>query len=156
MRFLATVTLAALLLLVGYLALSTVVDGYFSGNIFPDSWERDTWAAPDSWSEWRDIVVVLMGFWFALAGLLLCVLLIALIALVVVIRRVLTNNAVPALDSLKETIASVKGTTEFVGETAAAPLVRVYSTVRGVRAGLSAVSGLSGRIRGRSRGGRKR
>jgi len=151
MRFVATVVLAAILILLLYLVASWFVDGYFGGNIFPDSWERDSWAAPDSWSEWRDIVFVLMGFWFALAGLLLCALLVALIALVVLLRKTIKQHAAPALDSLKLTLDNVKGTTEFVGESAVAPIVRVYSVIRGVRAGMSAVTGLSGRVRGQSK-----
>jgi len=151
MRFVATVVLAAILIVLLYLVASWFVDGYFGGNIFPNSWERDSWAAPDSWSEWRDIVFVLMGFWFALAGLLLCALLVALIALVVLLRKTIKQHAAPALDSLKLTLDNVKGTTEFVGESAVAPIVRVYSVIRGVRAGMSAVTGLSGRVRGQSK-----
>lgn len=151
MRVIGTVVAAAVLIVLLYLAASGFVDGYFGGNIFPDSWERDSWSAPDSWSEWRDIVIVLMGFWFALAGLLLCALLVVLIALIVLLRRTIKEHAAPALDSLKLTLDNVKGTTEFVGESAVAPIVRVYSIVRGVRAGVSAVSGLPGRIRGQSK-----
>lgn len=151
MRFIATVVLAALLIVLMYLAIGGVVDGYFGGNIFPDRWERDSWSAPDSWSEWRDIVFVLMGFWFALAGLLLCVLLVALTALVLLLRRTIKQHAAPALDSLKLTLDNVKGTAEFVGESAVAPIVRVYSIVRGVRASVSAVSGFPSRVRGQSK-----
>ncbi|MDZ7727683.1 MAG: hypothetical protein U5Q44_05490 [Dehalococcoidia bacterium] len=46
---------------------------------------------------------------------------------------------------------NVKGTGEFVSETAVAPIVRVYSVVRGVRSGVSTVTNLPNRIRNRKK-----
>ena len=89
MRFLLWLVSGALFLLFIYLIASWFVDGYFGGNIFPDRWERDSWAAPDSWSEWRDIVIVLSPGFFVLAGMLSVVLVVALIFLVFMARRVL-------------------------------------------------------------------
>ena len=149
MRFALTVVLAAILLFVVYVLVGGIVDGYFGGNMVPDRAVPDSWAAPDSWSEWRDIVIVLMGMWFALAGLLLCGLLAALIFLVFTIRRLLKENAAPAIDSLRSTLDNVKGTTEFVGESAVAPIVRVYSIVRGVRSGVSTLKAVPDKVKNR-------
>lgn len=151
MRFLGTVIGAAILIVLTYLTLSWLVDGYFGGNIFPDGANPDSWSAPDSWSEWRDIVIVFMGLFWMLAGLLAVVLVAALIVLVFVVRRLLTNHAAPALDSLKESLDNVKGTAEFAGETVVSPIIRVYSVVRGVRSGIGAVGGLPDRIRRRAK-----
>jgi hypothetical protein len=63
------------------------------------------------------------------------------------LRRLLRENVAPAVDSLKGTLDNVKGTSEFVGETAVAPIVRVYSIFRGVRTGLGAVGGIGDKIR---------
>ena len=147
MRFALTVVLAALLIVIGYLGVSWFVDGYWGGNIYPNDAEPDTWSAPDSWSEWRDIVIVLGGLFFALAGIFLCVLLGVAIYLLVTIRRLLRDNVAPALDSARDLVDEVRGTTEFVGETAVAPIIRVYSIVSGVRRGVSTVGGLGKRLR---------
>ncbi|MCK9517419.1 MAG: hypothetical protein M0R74_00105 [Dehalococcoidia bacterium] len=155
MRFIWTVVSAAILLLLAYLFLAWMVDGYFGGNIAPSWLEPDSWDAPDSWSEWRDIVIVIGGIFAALAFLLLCVLIAALVFLVFTARRMLKENVAPAVDSLKDSLDNVRGTTEFAGETVVSPIIRVYSVVRGVRAGVGAVTNLPGRVRGR-RGGRKR
>jgi hypothetical protein len=149
MRFVSTVVLAALLLLVMYILIGAIVDGYFGGNMIPNRAVPDSWAAPNSWEQWRDIVIVFAGLWFALAFFLWCVLLAALVWLVLTIRGMVKNKVSPVLDSAKDALDNVKGTSEFVGETAVAPIVRVYSVVRGVRSGLGAVTNLGDRIRGR-------
>ncbi len=155
MRFVMTVISAAILLFLLYLAIGGIADGYFGADIVPDQAVPDAWAAPDSWSEWRDIVIVLAGFFWVLAGLLLAVLVVVLILLAITVRRVLRENAAPAIDSLRDTIDSVRGTTEFVGETAVSPIIRVYSVIKGVRTGVSAVTGLPERVRGRKKGKKK-
>src|SRR5687768_10115942 len=78
-----------------------ILDGYFGTSVFPDELEPDSWSAPDSWSEWRDIMIVFMGFFWALALLLVVALLVALIFLISMLRRILRENAVPAIDSAK-------------------------------------------------------
>ena len=149
MKFIGTVVAAAILIVLVYLFVAFLVDGYFGGNIWPDDWTKDTWAAPDSWSEWRDITVIFLGAFFVLAAIVWLAVAIAVLIVVLTVRGVIKNNAAPALDSLKETLDNVKGTTEFVGETAVAPIVRVYSIVRGVRSGLGAVTGIGSRVRRR-------
>ena len=155
MRFIGTVLALALFLLVVYLTVSWIADGYFDANVFPDSLERESWAAPDSWSEWRDIFIVFMAAFWMLAGILAVVLIFALILLALAARRVLRENAAPALDSLKGSLDNLKGTTEFAGETVVSPIIRVYSVVRGVRTGIRAVGNLPDRIRRRKKRGRK-
>jgi hypothetical protein len=49
------------------------------------------------------------------------------------------------LTSIKDTAETVKGTTEFVGQTAVSPITRTYGMVAGVRKGLGVLSGLSRR-----------
>ncbi len=148
----ALVFVAAALFFVG----GGVLDGYFGTSLFPPELEPDSWSAPDSWSEWRDIMIVLMGFFWALALLFLAVLMAVLVFLALTLRRILKDNAVPALDSLKGALDNVKGTAEFTGETIASPIIRVYSVVAGVRSGIGAIGNLPGRIRGQNkRRGRK-
>ena len=150
LRFSLTVVLAAVLIVVVYLVVAVLVDGYFGGNIFPNEAEPGTWSAPDSWSEWRDIAVVALGILVAIAGLLACVLLIALIAVALSVRRAVNQNVVPLLDSARDLVDEVKGTAEFVGESAVTPLIRVYSVVSGIRRGLDSLGSLGGRFGGKS------
>ena len=149
-RFFLTVVLAALLIVAVYLVVAVLVDGYFGGNVFPNEAEPDTWSAPDSWSEWRDIAVVGFGALAAVAGVLLCILLAVLIGTALSVRRVVNEKAAPLLDSTRELVDEVKGTAEFVGESAVSPIIRVYSVVSGVRKGLDALGSLGGRFRGGS------
>ncbi len=150
LRFFGIIVLAALLIIVVYLVVSWLVDGYFGGNIFPDEAEPSAWSAPDSWSEWRDIAVVALGLLVALAGVMACVLLAALVGVALSVRRALNQNVVPLLDSARDLVDEVKGTAEFVGESAVTPIIRVYSVVSGIRRGLDSLGSLGGRFRGGS------
>ena len=151
MRFVWIVVLAAILLGLAILAVNGLLsywdNDFIDGGAFPDAW-----TGPDSWSEWRDIVIVVAAFWFMLAGFLMVVLMAVLIALAFVVRKVVKENAAPALDSLRQSIDNIKGTTEFAGETVASPIIRVYSVFKGVRTGLGAVTNVGDRIRGRKKG----
>jgi hypothetical protein len=86
---------------------------------------------------------------------LLVALMVALLFLVFMVRRILRENAVPAIDSLKDSLDNLRGTTEFAGETVASPIIRTYAVVKGVRTGLGAITNLPGRIKGRKKKGRK-
>ena len=87
-----------------------------------------------------------------LAGLVLTILFAVLVFLALLVRRILKENAVPAIDSVKASLDNIRGTTEFAGETVASPIIRTYAVVKGVRAGLGAVTILPGRIKGRKKG----
>lgn len=151
MRFLGTVVSAAVLICLIYLIAGWMVDGYFGGNIVPDALVPDSWAAPNSWAEWRDILIVFTFFFWMLAGLAAVALIIALVFLVGMLRGILRDHAVPAIDSLKESLDNVKGTTEFAGETVASPIIRTYAVIKGVRTGLGVISHLPDRIKGRKK-----
>lgn len=155
MRFLGTVISAAILIFLVYLFIGWMVDGYFDGNIVPDGAVPDSWAAPDSWSQWRDILIVFTFMFWMVAGVVMVAVLAALLFLVLLLRRVVRENAVPAIDSLKASLDNVRGTTEFAGETVASPIIRTYAVIKGVRTGLGAVTNLPDRIRGRRKKGRK-
>jgi len=149
MRFVLTVVSAAILLVLVYLFAGWIIDGYLGGNIVPNRLVPDSWAAPNSWSEWRDIIIVLMGTFWMLSGLLTVVLLVALIFLAITLRGVMKENVAPAIDSLKDTLDNVRGTTEVVGESVVSPIVRIYSVVSGVRSALGAVTNLPDFVRRR-------
>lgn len=148
-RYFWTVLGAAVLIVLVYLFVAFIVDGYLGGDIYPDEWVPDSWAAPDSWEEWRDIVIVITGAFWIFAGMVMIVLLVALVYLVFMIRNIMRDSVGPAVDSLKTSLDTVAGTTEYVGETVVSPIVRVYSIFRGVRSGIGAVGGIGDRVRGR-------
>lgn len=146
--FLTAVIGGAIFIFLFALALDGILS-YWDVAIFPKSWWPDTWATPDSWSEWRDIVIVFIGALAALAVLLTVALLAALIFLVITARRLLRDNLAPAIDSLRESLDNVRGTAEFVGETTVSPIIRVYSVINGVRSGIGAARNLPRRFRER-------
>jgi hypothetical protein len=99
----------------------------------------------------RDLVIIVYG---VMGILVLLVLIIVLLALYFVIRRLsaimgdlLEDPVKPALEELRASAANVRGTTEFMADTAVHPLIRVVSVARGIRRGVRSVTGL--RPRGR-------
>jgi hypothetical protein len=148
MRYVVTVVLAAILLFLVWM-LAAGIASYFGGHLVPDSAVPDSWAPPNSWAEWRDIVIVITGAFWVLAGFFLAALLAALLVVALLVRRVIKENAVPAIDSLRDSLDNLRGTTEFAGETVASPIIRTYSVVKGVRSGIGAITNLPDRIRGR-------
>jgi len=152
-RFIGTVIGAAIFLLFLWLFFAVFVQGYWGiATMVPHNLIPDSWSPPNSWATWRDILIVFTSVFWLIGGILLVILLAVLIVVALATRRVLTDHAAPALDSLKETLDNVKGTTEFAGETIVSPLIRAYSIVSGVRSGVAAVTHLPDRIRRRKRG----
>ena len=64
------------------------------------------------------------------------------------LRDLLQDTVKPTLDSVRDTAKSVRGTTDFVGQTAVRPIIRTYGVLAGVRRGASVLAGLAGRKRG--------
>lgn len=155
MRFLRTGLLGAIFLFIAWMIVAAVAS-YWGAQLVPHEMVPSSWAPPKSWSEWRDIVIVFTAVFWLIAGIVMVALAVALLFLVLLLRRVIKENAVPAIDALKDSLDNVRGTTEFAGETIASPIIRVYSVVKGVRSGVGAITNLPGRIRGQKRRGRRR
>ena len=151
MRLVGIVIAAAIVLGLAILGVNGILS-YFDTDFIPGGAFPDAWTGPDTWSEWRDIVIVFTALFWLLAGIVFVAVAIALFFLISVTRKVMKENAVPAIDSLKASLDNVKGTTEFAGETVASPIIRVYSVFKGVRTGLGAVSSVGDRIKSRKRG----
>jgi hypothetical protein len=99
----------------------------------------------------RDVVVIIygiIGIIFFFVGLIV-LLVVGLTArsLMNTVRNLLDENVKPALGSVREAADTVRGTTEFVGRTAVAPVLRVYGTAAGVKKGLGVLTGLRNRGR---------
>jgi hypothetical protein len=99
--------------------------------------------------ESRDIVVVVFGivgatFFFAALVMAIAVGM-AAVGLFGKLRSVIDESVAPALGAVKDAADTVRGTTEFVGRTAVAPVAKAYGTFAGLKKGLGVLSGLKGR-----------
>ena len=153
MRFLRTGLLGAFFRFVIWMVVAAIAS-YWGAELVPHQAVPDSWAPPKSWAEWRDIVIVFTAFFWLLAGIVMVALAVVLFIVALLVRKVIKENAVPALDSLKDSLDNLRGTTEFAGETIASPIIRVYSVAKGVRSGVGAITHLPDRVRGRKRKGR--
>jgi len=97
----------------------------------------------------RDVIIIVVGSLTILvlvAVLVFTVVLgVATRALLGALRRTLRDELNPLLASLRLTVHRVQGTTTFIGETAAAPIIRVYGVLAGTRRAIAVLSGVAGR-----------
>ena len=99
----------------------------------------------------RDIVIVFYGFMMVIVTMLMAVAVAALAYLIIVVRRKLVpimekvvdlqEKAVSMQESTLDTLNRVKGTTDFVTEEVAAPIISVYGTVAKGRMMMKTVTG---------------
>lgn len=99
-----------------------------------------------SLAEIRDAFIIVYGtigiVFFVVASIITLVVGFSLRSLVKNLNSLLDESVRPTLASVKDTADTVRGTTEFVGRTAVAPLVKTYGTLAGLKKGLSVLSGL--------------
>ncbi|HYI16676.1 MAG TPA: hypothetical protein VEX37_14860 [Thermomicrobiales bacterium] len=99
----------------------------------------------------RDIVIVFYGFMMVIVTMLMAVAVAALAYLIIVVRRKLVpimekvvdlqEKAVSMQESTLDTLNRVKGTTDFVTEEVAAPIISAYGTVAKGRMMMKTVTG---------------
>jgi hypothetical protein len=77
----------------------------------------------------------------SLSMVLVVILLGALVGVAVWISLLLKDRAIPLLEQLTIMVTRVRGTTEFVSEEVASPIISFYSRVAGVRALVKTVTG---------------
>jgi hypothetical protein len=97
----------------------------------------------------RDWVIVVYGIvgiiFFFIALIVTLVMFFTVKGLIGAVRGALDESVVPALHSVKDAADTVRGTTDFVGRTAVAPIFKAYGTVAGLKKGLSVLGNLKGR-----------
>jgi hypothetical protein len=90
---------------------------------------------------WRDWVIVIYGVVGIVAFLILIAILLFTFLIVRgargAIRDLIEDPIRPTLEEVRRTAQNVRGTSEFVADTAVHPVIRVVSVVRGVRRGVS-------------------
>ena len=100
----------------------------------------------------RDWIVVIYGVlgivFLAISILLLAFIFFTLKGLKNAVRDLLQETVKPTLDAVRDTAKSVRGTTDFVGQTAVRPIIRTYGFLAGVKRGVSVLAGIAGRRRG--------
>lgn len=102
-----------------------------------------------SLQEWRDVIIIAAG------AMMILVLLAAFIFTVVLglasrsllgtVQTLLKGEVTPLLETARQTLQQVRGTTAFIGETAVSPIIRVYGLVAGARRVGGVLSGITGR-----------
>ncbi len=97
----------------------------------------------------RDIVIIVygvMGILFFFFGIVVLLGLYFVVrALSSSVRELLGDPVRGTLEELQGTVRNVRGTTEFMADTAVRPLIRIISVGRGIRRGVRSVTGLRSR-----------
>jgi hypothetical protein len=108
------------------------------------------WSWP-SIEEWRDFVIVLYGVMGVIAFFSFTLLMLFLIWILRgvrgSVRDLLEDPVKPALEEVRKTAQSVRGTSEFIADQTVHPIIRVVSAARGVRRGISSLAGIRSRRR---------
>ena len=80
----------------------------------------------------RDIVIIVAGLLsvIALVVMILATIVVGFLSvrLLRAARKTLQEGVPPLLDSAQQTVNSVKGTAEYLGDSAAEPVIRAYAT----------------------------
>jgi len=85
----------------------------------------------------RDIAII-----FLMLGSVIAVLLLgALVGVAVWLTLLIKDKIIPLLEQLTQTAFRVRGTTEFVSEQVASPIISAYGTLAGIRAAVRTVTG---------------
>ncbi len=90
---------------------------------------------PDATETWRDIFIIIMAIESLFLGFVLILLLIQLARLIALIQ----NEVTPILDSTNETLNTVRGTTSFLSKNLVTPLIRVNSSLAGLRQAIKSI-----------------
>jgi len=84
---------------------------------------------PDTTSQVRDMFIILMALLSLVIGVALIILIIQLAALI----NLLQNEIKPILKSTSDTVNTLKGTTAFLSDNLASPVIKMNSSVAGLR-----------------------
>lgn len=88
----------------------------------------------------RDSAIIFVAFETLIIGVLLIILMLQVQSLVVLLR----DEIKPMLEAVNETLATVRGTTQFVSHNVVSPVVKWSSYLAGIRRVVQEVSGLRG------------
>jgi hypothetical protein len=86
----------------------------------------------------RDVAIVFVAFETSIIGVLLIVLMVQIQSLVVLLR----DEVKPMLEAVNETLATVRGTTQFVSHNVVTPVMKWSGYLAGLRRIFEQISGL--------------
>ncbi len=86
-------------------------------------------AGNDTTSQVRDIFIILMALVSLVIGVALIVLIIQIAALI----NLLQNEIKPILKSTNDTVNTLKGTSTFLSDNLASPVIKINSSIAGLR-----------------------
>lgn len=92
----------------------------------------------------RDVAIILLASF----GIILTIILI-------ILSLVIMAKLGPILDSLKDTVGNVQGTTSFISDTTVKPIIKVKSFMSGAKRAITALASFPKRKRGRGHGRRE-
>jgi len=96
--------------------------------------------------DWVIIIYGVVGILFFLIGLLILAgILWGVYSFRHIVRELVDENVKPTLVEVQKTAENVRGTSEFIADTAVSPVIKVASITRGLRRGLSALRGARSR-----------
>lgn len=102
-----------------------------------------------SLADFRDIVVIVYGIlgiiFFFVAIVMIVAVALTTRGLIKNVNGLIDDSVKPALTTVQDVANSVRGTTDFVGRTAVAPIAKAYGMFAGVKKGASVLSGLKKR-----------
>ncbi|MDA0351676.1 MAG: hypothetical protein O3A10_05645 [Chloroflexi bacterium] len=107
-----------------------------------------SWPSLETFRDWVIVVYGLMGI---IAFFLVIVILLLMIWMLRGVRgsvRSLIEDPIrPTLDEVRKTAQNIRGTSEFVADSAIHPVIRTVSAVRGIRRGIASIAGIRPRRR---------
>jgi len=95
----------------------------------------------------RDFFIVVL----ALQGILICAAFVLLIIQLTALVNLLSSEVKPILEEARDTIATARGTTEFVSQSVTRPVIRTTSTVVGAVTFLREVGNIRRLVRGKKK-----
>jgi hypothetical protein len=84
---------------------------------------------PDAAANWRDIFIIFMAVESLIIGVALIILILQIASLI----NLLQNEVRPILESTSEAVNTLRGTTEFLGESLVEPVIKLNSSLAGLR-----------------------
>ena len=100
-------------------------------------------------AEVRDVVVIVYGVMGVVLMLALAIaafgVWFAVRTLSRSVRSLLEGNVKATLDDVQQTVHNVRGTSEFMADSAVHPVIRTIAVARGLRRGIASVAGLRNR-----------
>lgn len=101
--------------------------------------------------ELRDLIIIIFGItgivMLFVALVVTLVLGLATRSLIGTVQTLLQGEVTPVLESARQTLDSVRGTTTFVANTTVSPIIRAYGVIAGARRVVGVLTGLTGRRR---------